>query len=90
MKTMTKESKDTIATISAVAMLIFGATITAIGFFVDPLGEIHQSVLYVLGQCLIYSGSIFGITVYTRRRLDDMEKMIRDKESEEEKDGTTA
>lgn len=51
-------------------MLVFGITLTAIGFALDPAGEIHDSVLWVLGQCLIYTGSIFGVVAYTRGVVD--------------------
>ena len=63
---MTKETRGNIAVISAIAMLAFGMTLTAIGFFVAPLGEVSDSVLWILGQALIYAGSIFGIATYTK------------------------
>lgn len=74
---ITKEDKDTIATMTALVMLAFGVVLTAAGFIVTPVGQIDDSVLYVLGQCLLYSGSIFGISIYTRRRLDDIETTVR-------------
>jgi hypothetical protein len=46
---MTKNTKDTIAVVSAVGMLVFGATLCTIGFFVSPMGIIDNSVLWVLG-----------------------------------------
>ena len=63
---MTKERKSTIAVISACVMLVFGILLTTIGFFVNPLGEVSDSVLWILGQALIYAGSIFGIATYTK------------------------
>ena len=63
---MTKETRGNIAVYSAVAMLAFGMILTAIGFFVAPLGEVSDSVLWILGQALIYAGSIFGIATYTK------------------------
>ncbi len=47
-------------------MLSFGMIFTGIGFFVKPLGEVSDSVLWILGQALIYAGSIFGIATYTK------------------------
>ena len=70
---ISKEDKDTIATLSAVFMLVFGVVLTCAGFIVDPLGQIDDSVLWVLGQSLLYSGGIFGITLYTKRRFSEME-----------------
>ena len=63
---MTKETRGNIAVISAIAMLSFGMIFTGIGFFVHPLGEVSDSVLWILGQALIYAGSIFGIATYTK------------------------
>lgn len=69
---MTKERKDAIATYSALGMIVFGAILTAAGFCVSPVGKIDESVLWVLGQCLLYAGGIFGVTLYTKHRFDEM------------------
>lgn len=80
---MTKENKSTIAVISACVMLVFGILLTTIGFFVNPLGEVSDSVLWILGQALIYAGSIFGIATYTKgvikQQVDDLEQRYRGK-----------
>lgn len=73
---MTKERKDTIATYSALGMLVFGAILTGAGFCVTPVGTIDDSVLWVLGQCLLYAGGIFGITLYTKHRFDEMQQHV--------------
>lgn len=74
---MTKEKKDAIATWSALGMIIFGAILTAAGFCVAPVGQIDDSVLWVLGQCLLYAGGMFGVTLYTKHRLDEMDRSIK-------------
>ena len=80
---MTKERKSTIAVISACVMLVFGILLTTIGFFVNPLGEVSDSVLWILGQALIYAGSIFGIATYTkgviREQVSDLEQRYKSK-----------
>ena len=63
---MTKERKDNITVCSAVAMLIFGCVLPTIAFFLEPMGVIHDSVLWVLGQCFIYAGGALGIANYAR------------------------
>lgn len=73
---MRSDKKDSVATWSAVGMLAFGVGITTAGFIIPPSGEIHDSVLWVLGQTLIYSGSIFGITLYTKHKLGQIEETI--------------
>lgn len=74
---MTKERKDAIATWSALGMIIFGGILTAAGFCVSPVGQIDDSVLWVLGQCLLYAGGIFGVTLYTKHRFDEMDRSIK-------------
>lgn len=56
---------------TAIGMLLFGCILTAIGFFLPPAGEISNSVLWVLGQCLIYAGSVFGLKNYVDAKLGD-------------------
>lgn len=68
--------KDTIATWSGVGMLVFGILISTAGFAVPPLGEVHGSVLWILGQALIYSGSIFGLTAYAHHKINEIETHI--------------
>lgn len=89
---MTKERRSTIAVITACVMLAFGILLTTIGFFVNPLGEVSDSVLWILGQALIYAGSIFGIATYTkgviREQVSDLEQRYRVKKGEN--DETTA
>lgn len=58
---------------SGVGMLIFGVLITIAGFIVPPMGEVHNSVLWILGQSLIYSGSISGIAVYSNHKINEIE-----------------
>lgn len=78
---MTQNTKENITVYSAVAMLAFGCILTTIAFFIDPMGEIHDSVLWVLGQCFLYAGSAFGLAAYATRvrrevneRLDEYER----------------
>lgn len=83
---MTKDTKDSIAVISACVMLVFGITLTAIGFALDPSGEVSDSVLWILGQSLIYAGGIFGVAAYTKnmvnRRVDEWREEVRRERSE--------
>lgn len=85
---MTKERKGTIAVITAVVMLSFGIILTSIGFFVSPLGEVSDSVLWILGQALIYAGSIFGIATYTKKviteQVGEIEERYRKRDKEQE------
>lgn len=53
-------------------MLVFGVALTTAGFVTAPVGEIHDSVLYVLGQCLLFAGSIMGVGAYTAGKVREM------------------
>lgn len=87
---MTKESRGNIAVISAIAMLSFGMIFTGIGFFVQPLGEVSDSVLWVLGQALIYAGSIFGIATYTKGVIIKQVGELEERYKREKKEATDA
>ena len=81
---MTKNTKDTVAVASAVGMLFFGATLCTIGFFISPMGIIDNSVLWVLGQCLMYAGGIFGISMYVKKEVqEEFRQRFKDQETDE-------
>ena len=53
---MTKETKENVQIVSAIAMLIGGFLLAVAGFIVPPTGQIHESVLGVFAESLIYAG----------------------------------
>lgn len=61
---MKSETKDGIQYASAIGMLIFGAALCTAGIILPPLGQIHSSVLAVLGQCVLFAGAVFGLKAY--------------------------
>ena len=69
--------KEAIQYATAVGMLVAGLALTVAGFVVEPVGEISDSVLYVLAQCLIYAGSIFGIGLYVNTRFAVLQRQIQ-------------
>lgn len=62
-----------IESITACGVLIFGLALSTIGFFIPPVGQVHDSVLYILAQCFIYSGSIFGIASFYKGKTKELE-----------------
>ena len=83
---MNKDKKELIQLCTACLMLVFSIFLTTFGFFVAPTGIVHDSVLWVMGQCLLYSGAIFGVSTYTKSRMDEIRdevKKIKDKENKE-------
>ena len=81
-KGMKKETKEDIQVWTAVGMLIAGVTMSFIGFFVEPLGIIHDSVLWFFAQCLLYGGAVFGIPLYVKSKISS----IIGNDKKEEKD----
>lgn len=69
---MTKDQKDLVQYGSAVGMLISGIVLTFLSFFLNDY-DIADGVLWYVGQCLVYSGSVFGVTVYINTKFQDME-----------------
>lgn len=56
--------KEIVTLSSAIFAILVGFGLTIAGFVVPPLGIISDSVLWVLGQSLVYAGSIFGISTH--------------------------
>lgn len=76
--------KDKLAIITAIAAFIIGWGLSIAGFIVPPTGEVSSSVLFILGQSLVYAASVFGITAYfnteTKRMRSDFRMMIKEEE----------
>lgn len=74
--------KEKLAIITAIAAFVIGWGLTIAGFIVPPTGDVHDSVLFILGQALVYSASVFGITSYftseSKRMREDVSKLIND------------
>ncbi len=77
---MTKETRTDIQIYSAIAMLIAGVALATAGFIVAPTGVISDSVLLFFAQCLIYAGSIFGVSVYIHTKFAELKSVIDSKE----------
>lgn len=69
---MTKEDRTKYQVYSAMAMLLAGVALSVAGFMVPPVGEISDSVLWFFAQCLIYAGSIFGVSIYVQSKFSEL------------------
>lgn len=76
---MSVSTKEKIQYGTAVGMLLVGAGL-AIADFVVLNGHIDDSVLWLFAQCLIYAGSIFGVSVYITDRFRRIERKIKGEE----------
>lgn len=83
--------KDKLAILSAIAAFTLGWILTVWGFVETPRGEVAESVLWILGQSLIYSASVFGVAAYfnseTIKMKRDFKRYVRNIEKEETDDG---
>ena len=82
---MTKNCRDNIQVMSAIGMLVAGFVLAVAGFVVPPLGEIHDSVLGIFAECLIYSGSIFGVTIYIQSKYSEIRSYVEQKVDEKDR-----
>lgn len=71
-----KETKDKISYIVASLAFLFGIGLTIAGFIVNPLGIVDDSVLWVLGQCLVFSGGVFGVGLYINNKMQEVKADI--------------
>ena len=77
MKTTFKELniKEKLAIVSACAAFILGWGLTICAAFV-PILLSEQGVLWILGQALIYSASVFGVALYFKAESTQMKHDI--------------
>ncbi len=68
-------SKDIIQYASAIAMIVSGITLAFLSFFKND-GDISEGVLWYVAQALTYAGGIFGVSIYFKTKLSDLEKRI--------------
>lgn len=77
---MDTDTKERIQYGTAVAMIASGITLTFICFFSNG-HEISDSVLWYVAQCLVYAGSVFGVTMYINGRMSDIDNARQRKDN---------
>ena len=75
---MTSNTKDWIQYGTAIGMLLSGVLLTFLCFFLNRY-KIETEVLWYVAQCITFAGAVFGISAYTKQRLDKIEKEIKGK-----------
>lgn len=87
-KKMDLKQKTAYAT--AIVAFVLGWVLVIWGFFMPPKGEVADSVLWILGQSLIYTASVLGVTMYFNSEMvklrAETRRYIRE-EIQEEKTG---
>lgn len=79
-------TKQRIAYWTAIISFVCGWGLTIAGFVVPPQGEVSGSVLAVLGEAMVYTASVLGITLYFSNEMlkfkRDTRKYLNDRENE--------
>lgn len=70
------DTKEVVAYCFAGLSLLFGFGLSIAGFIVDPTGQIHDSVLWVLAQALTFAGAICGVTFYVTNSIKNIKKNL--------------
>ena len=76
---MDKNTRENIQVASAIGMLIGGFALAVIGFFTPSVGQIHESVLGIFAECLIYAGSIFGVAIYIQTKYAELRAYVEER-----------
>lgn len=70
------EVKTKIAYITAIIAFAAGWGLTVAGFIIGA-GVVSDSVLWILGQALVYAASVFGVGMYVTNSVRGMKSAIR-------------
>ena len=68
--------KTRIAYVTAIIAFVLGWGLSVAGFIIGA-GIISDSVLWVLGQALVYAASVFGVGMYTTGEVKKMKMSLR-------------
>lgn len=76
--------KNKMAVITGYVSFFAGWILTIINFFYPPIGFIADGTLWVLGQGLLYTGAVIGITQYTKGQIKKIRHSVGLPPEEEE------
>ena len=54
--------------IVAAILAIGGLVLLFCGIYIEPLGQIHESLLVAFGEVMTFAGSLFGIDYYYKQK----------------------
>ena len=74
MKKLTPDIKLNIQLGIAVVLVTAGLVLLFCGFWLDPQGEIHNSVLVAFGECCTFAGSLIGVDYHYRYKSYESER----------------
>lgn len=65
--------------LTAIIVLIFGMVLAFLGFYQPPVGEVSDSVLYILAQAFLFAGSVLGVSSHYATKQKELEQKIEEK-----------
>ena len=68
--------KTKLAYITAIVAFAIGWILTIVAFALPPVAIIEESVLWVLGQSLLYAGGVLGVGLYVTHSTRSMKRSI--------------
>lgn len=78
METKKMDIKSKFALGTAIVAFAIGFGLTIAGFYTPPKGEVHDSVLWILGQALIYTASVLGIGMYFNSKTEEINRRVEE------------
>ena len=73
------QSKEIAAHVCAGLLLLFGMIMVVCGFITPPSGEVHDSILWIFGQTLVFSGAVLGISLHVDNSIKSIESKLEEK-----------
>lgn len=72
-----EDLKEVIQYIICVVCILGAMVMSFLALYITPEGEIHNSVLWICGQVLVFVGSIFGINSLHRVNIKKIDAKIQ-------------
>lgn len=76
--------KNKIAIITCIISFGLGWSLVCAGFCLPPVGEVADSVLWILGQALLYCASVLGIGMYINGQVKEIRRDLNIQKQDEE------
>ena len=73
------KAKEITAHVAAGLLLLFGIIMVVCGFITPPSGEVHDSILWIFGQTLVFSGAVLGISLHVDNSIKSIEAKLEEK-----------
>lgn len=73
---MKTERKENVQYITAITTLFSGILMCFLSFFMTEQHLIHDSVLWYMGQAVIFCSAVFGLNIIIKNKIIDAENNI--------------